>query len=1153
MLASCSSPKSTATMNCRFLLLALVTAAPVLYGQRIVTVETATELVTPASFDSGPNDDLAVLDRASGVLRIGMWNGTTLTWTDTSAGVEGVDYLGVGYLELAPATRVMSVAVGKALAPSLDVYTPATSQRFSLSGLGVLPSTCVVMPLGGTALDDLLVGSSGVYGTNTGLAGLLNNGAFTVPTLADRKVAGQLTLGSRVSQGAAFISDGTALEIWVSQGFPNMKRRARLAGLAIGTRYAAGHFDVASPDSFVLWVPGSTSFQHASILADGITFTVPENRSAGLPLGSLQVITSNSAQDWLLAISQDGATAQLFNFTPGSAPELRQSFSAPTGTSFSAATAQGSGHIILLNGSGGRTTGWQRATFNGTSHTLSANTTLPDLKPSHFSPTIFLFTAEPWVDPSASLRSTRDIGDWTTSIAAGTASALTDLGIPNGLGSLANISVSAIGGFFPLPNQVAPAISLASLGSSGSTVEPTPVFTPPPGVYSATFDPGNQNSFLALPISLTTTLPAGIRWRLNGGVWQNYSADRPPALTGEATLEAYVVKANGEPLGPITRGSYRFGPTPVLETAAFVDANGNGLSDSWEKMHGISDPAGDPDNDGYTNLQEFTANTDPRDPLSVPSGDNLLPFGNAEGLGGGDGSVVVPIPGWTVSGNLTVTKWGTDGFPGAASPGPLDRGANFFSGGSSGVLNTATTVVNLSDTPARIDSGRVSVTLSGWLGGYSSQADSTTLTATFLDSAGGRLNSFQIGPVTPQDRDNTTSLLNRSASRVVPASARRAEVVLEMRTDGQCCFNDGYADSLSFVLRDNQRPIANTGPSLTQSVSGGEIIAIDGSASFDPESAPLTYAWSQLAGPRVTLTGGATAKPSFPAPAVTELTIFSFQLIVNDGVQGSVPTTTQVTLSPPAPIADTIFDNIQGTDSGSNYADSTLRQACRVCLETQAYTLDSVALLLSSRQIAINPIVQLKIYSSDPLTGKPSIDAGLVMTLSGETNPIVFKAIRGSTERLVTWTPATPFVLAANRCYWAVLIVESGEVLLASSSSKPSGAAGTFGSTDSRDAGATWGTLDLESNRKMLIHGFASGEPEGLGVTGFNPMTQELQLGFPTEPGHTYVLETLQELTAGSWGEVPGTTQVGDGTRRQVAIRLNVNQPHRFYRVRRSP
>jgi hypothetical protein len=186
---------------------------------------------------------------------------------------------------------------------------------------------------------------------------------------------------------------------------------------------------------------------------------------------------------------------------------------------------------------------------------------------------------------------------------------------------------------------------------------------------------------------------------------------------------------------------------------------------------------------------------------------NLIHNGNAEAGAGSPTGAVVPVPDWTdfTGTSFTAVKYGASGggFLTATSPGPLNRGANFFAGGPNDPNDSivAAQTVSLAPFVSAIKAGHVTAKLAGWLGGSGTRTDETFVELDFKNSKGFLVgSSMTLGPVTESDRGGQTELLERTAVSTVPKSARSAFVQLSFsRAPGQT-YNDAFADDIRFKL-----------------------------------------------------------------------------------------------------------------------------------------------------------------------------------------------------------------------------------------------------------------------------------------------------------------------------------------------------------------
>ena len=242
-------------------------------------------------------------------------------------------------------------------------------------------------------------------------------------------------------------------------------------------------------------------------------------------------------------------------------------------------------------------------------------------------------------------------------------------------------------------------------------------------------------------------------------------------------------------------------------------------------------------------------------------GTNLVFNGDAESNSGTNNYTTNRgVAWWFDISSTTLGVYGANGnFPSAGSPGPTNRGVNFFLGGTTN--GSILQRVDIADVAGDVDGAGVSYVLSGWFGGVGSQEDWAALSAQFLSAAGTVIGSNTIGRVTAAERGNVTGLFFRSTNGVLPSGARFVEFMLTNRVVGG--MNDASADNLSFVL---------TLPSILITTHGkatnGWQVTFNGTANalYVLERSTNLEVWTEATAP-VPGSGSATVLVDVSAPA----------------------------------------------------------------------------------------------------------------------------------------------------------------------------------------------------------------------------------------------------------------------------------------------
>lgn len=236
----------------------------------------------------------------------------------------------------------------------------------------------------------------------------------------------------------------------------------------------------------------------------------------------------------------------------------------------------------------------------------------------------------------------------------------------------------------------------------------------------------------------------------------------------------------------------------------------------------------------------------------------------------------------------------------------------------------------------------------------------------------------------------------------------------------------------------NSPPVANAGPD--QVGIGAGTVALDGSASYDPEGDALTYQWSQIGGAAVTLATPAAVKTTFTGAANQT---YIFKLTVTDSGGLSSSATTRVTTATPTSALVVRFDATPSNIAAGQSSQLTwvVQGATSVSISngvgnvaatgsttvtpatTTTYTLTAVGPsgnVTATATVTVGPVVpgtsQIIRFEGSPLNIQPGQQSTLSWTTTGATQVSISGVGAVTLNGSTTVSPAqtTTYTLSAT-------------------------------------------------------------------------------------------------------------------------------------------
>lgn len=165
------------------------------------------------------------------------------------------------------------------------------------------------------------------------------------------------------------------------------------------------------------------------------------------------------------------------------------------------------------------------------------------------------------------------------------------------------------------------------------------------------------------------------------------------------------------------------------------------------------------------------------------------------------------------------------------------------------------------------------------------------------------------------------------------------------------------------VKNNNQPPVADAGDDIA--IKAGAMATLDASRSYDPDNDPmLTYHWTQVEGPNVSLSNAADMNPIFAVPAAVGQ-VLVFELQVSDGQETSASSLVRLT----------VLDN---TPPLADAGDDMVKDEASIVVLNGLNSHDSDGDLIEHhwQQLSGTPVALERSLSATPTFKAPTVSAG---------------------------------------------------------------------------------------------------------------------------------------------------------------------------------